>query len=183
VIAPGLCAPESQDLVRLNHVLEHLRDPVGALAVLREWLPKDGLLYVEVPDIEVYCRAKSRGGMFHYGHIYNFNPWTLRAAAGLAGLVEAEETAGRCAGTTGVFLLRGPVLALEAAVNRQNGAAVEALIRRHQAGEFGKGRERRRLTRILARIEEAVTGFRLATPRAIGEAVARNLDLKRKRMA
>ena len=62
------------DLIRLNHVLEHLNDPVKYLAMVRAWLAPGGVVYVEVPNIEEYCRVKSRGNMFHYGHIWNFNP-------------------------------------------------------------------------------------------------------------
>ena len=81
------------DFIRLNHVLEHLRDPVEALERIAARLSPDGLLYVEVPDICAYAASKSKGGIFHYGHISNFSAWTLRAAAGRAGLVELAETA------------------------------------------------------------------------------------------
>jgi len=103
-LAPDLFAAGRFDLIRLNHVLEHLNDPVRYLAMIAAWLAPGGTLYVEVPNIETYAREKSRGNMFHYGHIFNFNPWTLRAAAGLAGLDERADTRARCAGTTGVFL-------------------------------------------------------------------------------
>ena len=90
-LAPHLFTAAEFDLIRLNHVLEHLNDPVKYLGMIARWLRPGGVLYVEVPNIEDYCRAKSRGNMFHYGHIYNFNPWTLRTAAGLAGLEELAE--------------------------------------------------------------------------------------------
>ena len=75
-LAPHLFDAAEFDLIRLNHVLEHLNDPVKYLAMIAGWLKPGGVLYVEVPNIEVYCRTKSRGNMFHYGHIWNFNPWT-----------------------------------------------------------------------------------------------------------
>ena len=84
-LAPDLFRPGQFDLIRMNHVLEHLNNPVRYLGEVANWLTPDGLLYVEVPNIEVDCRSKSRGRMFHYAHIFNFNPWTLRACAGLAG--------------------------------------------------------------------------------------------------
>ena len=77
-LSPDLFAPGQFDLIRLNHVLEHLNDPIEHLGQIACWLTPRGLLYVEVPNIEVYCREKSRGRMFHYAHIFNFNPWTLR---------------------------------------------------------------------------------------------------------
>ncbi|MBX9759809.1 MAG: methyltransferase domain-containing protein, partial [Beijerinckiaceae bacterium] len=64
------------DFIRLNHVVEHLRDPVEALEKIAERLAPDGVIYVEVPNILHYANAKSKGGIFHYGHISNFSPWT-----------------------------------------------------------------------------------------------------------
>ena len=59
--------------------------------------------------------------MFHYAHIFNFNPWTLRACAGLAGLTEAPETAKKSAGTTGAFFRRDAAAAESTKVkNPQN---------------------------------------------------------------
>ena len=105
-LSPDLFAPGQFDLIRLNHVLEHLNDPIKYLGQIACWLTPGGLLYIEVPNIEAYCREKSRGRMFHYAHIFNFNPWTLRTCAGLAGLTEAPETAQRTSGTTGAFFKR-----------------------------------------------------------------------------
>ena len=105
-LSPDLIAPGQFDLIRLNHVLEHLNDPIKYLGQIAFWLTPRGLLYIEVPNIEAYCREKSRGRMFHYAHIFNFNPWTLRTCAGLAGLAEAPETAQRTSGTTGAFFKR-----------------------------------------------------------------------------
>lgn len=76
------------DLIRLNHVLEHMRDPVEKLRLIRGFLAEDGILHVEVPDIRVYFRVKSPGRVFHYGHIYNFAAETLLMTAARAGLRE-----------------------------------------------------------------------------------------------
>jgi SAM-dependent methyltransferase len=43
-------ASESQDFVVCNHVLEHLRDPIGALHEWLRVLKPRGLLYVSIPD-------------------------------------------------------------------------------------------------------------------------------------
>lgn len=174
-LAPDLFSPGSFDLIRLNHVLEHLNDPVGYLRMIADWLAPGGRLWVEVPNIEVYAREKSVGNMFHYGHIFNFNPWTLRAAAGLAGLEELEQTAARCRDTTGAFFVRGRVLPESAAVDPANGRRVLELIRKHYAGEFRKGKAARPLARIGARVEETVTGLILGSPRSIGLRLARGL--------
>lgn len=166
---------ESYDLIRLNHVLEHLNDPVRYLSMIGAWLRPEGVLYVEVPNIETYCREKSRGNMFHYGHIWNFNPWTLRIAAGLAGLSEASETAERSADTTGVFLRRSDPLSSDGKLNPDNGAHVLSMIERHYSGGFPQGKAAKPFAKLGARIEEALTGAFLGAPKAIGSRVAQGL--------
>lgn len=79
---------EPFDLITLNHVLEHLPDPGGALAILRSWLKADGKLVVEVPNVESHWHAPEK--RFHIGHLYNFNPNNLLRLARLHGL-EADD--------------------------------------------------------------------------------------------
>ncbi len=139
------------------------------------WLAPGGVFYVEVPNIESYCRTKSVGNMFHYGHIWNFNPWTLRTAAGLAGLVEVPETTVRSQNTTGVFFREGPVLDPIHASNTENGESVLAIIRQHYDGAFRKGRAKKPFAQIAARVEETLTGFMAGSPRDIGSKLAQRL--------
>ncbi|MCY4394434.1 MAG: class I SAM-dependent methyltransferase [Rhodospirillaceae bacterium] len=175
-LAPDLFPPGEFDLIRLSHVLEHLNDPVKYLGQIAKWLTPDGTLYVEVPNIEAYCRTKSRGGMFHYAHIFNFNPWTLRACAGLAGLSEAPETAQRSAGTTGVFFRCDAATASRIEIeNRDNACHVRELIRLHYAGAFSKGKAAKPVKKIFARIEETIAGLAAGTPNQIGERAMRSL--------
>ncbi|MEX0694999.1 MAG: class I SAM-dependent methyltransferase [Rhodospirillales bacterium] len=63
------------DAVSANHVLEHFRDPVGALQQFRSWLKPDGLLFLSVPNIE--HPGKTPYGRFHFAHLYNFNEATF----------------------------------------------------------------------------------------------------------
>jgi SAM-dependent methyltransferase len=93
----------SFDHIRLSHVLEHMNDPVRSLKVLHSWLKPDGLLYIEVPNTETDANNKLRGRMFHFGHIFNFNPVNLRLAASLAGFEEAEGSRLRLSDTTSGF--------------------------------------------------------------------------------
>jgi len=175
-LAADLFEAASFDLIRLNHVLEHLNDPVKYLAMIAGWLAPGGTLYVEVPNIETYCREKSRGNMFHYGHIFNFNPWTLRTAAGLAGLAELPATAARSADTTGVFFARDPATApATATANPENAAHVREMIRRHHAGAFRRGKALKPFVKTAQRIEEMLSGLMAGTPRDIGARTARNL--------
>lgn len=176
-LAPDLFAPQQFDLIRLNHVLEHLNDPVKHLGWIARWLAPGGLLYVEVPNIETYCREKSRGRMFHYAHVFNFNPWTMRACAGLAGLAEASETAQRSSGTTGAFFRPDDSAARSTTTeNRQNARHVRSMIQAHYRGEFGKRRMAKPFLKIANQVEETLTGLTLGRPAAIGESVARSLD-------
>ena len=80
-------APESFDLVTIWHVLEHTEDPGSVLALLRSWLKSDGMLVVEVPNVEATCQAPH--STFHEAHLYNFNVVSLRRLAKKQGLHEA----------------------------------------------------------------------------------------------
>ena len=172
---PELFEAGSFDLVRLNHTLEHLNDPVKYLAMIRDWLAPDGVVYVEVPNIEKACRFQTRGNIFHYGHIWNFNPWTLRAVAGLAGLEELDATRSRTAGTTSVVFRKGTVRAAADLVNTENASLVRDLIARHYAGGFRNGKAAKPLVNLAARIEEVASSLFAGTPREIGEKIFRSL--------
>lgn len=178
-LGPELFEAGSFDLIRLNHVLEHLNDPVKYLAMIRDWLVPGGVVYVEVPNIEEACRVQTRGNMFHYGHIWNFNPWTLRAVASLAGLEELGATRERSAGTTGVMFQAGLACPAANLVNTENAAKVRDLIARHYAGDFIKGKAVKPLANLAARIEEVLSSLLAGTPREIGMKSVRSLTSRR----
>jgi SAM-dependent methyltransferase len=73
---------ETFDLVIINHVLEHVRDPVGLLSKLKQRLSPGGAIYVDVPDAARYTSL----GDLHIAHLYHFTLETLRGIAGRAGL-------------------------------------------------------------------------------------------------
>jgi predicted SAM-dependent methyltransferase len=56
---------DSQDAVVLWHVLEHLADPAGALLRVREWLARDGVLVVAVPNLASLQAELGRDRWFH----------------------------------------------------------------------------------------------------------------------
>lgn len=172
-------APASFDLIRLSHVLEHMRDPLASLGTLKGWLRPGGVIYIEVPDIEADARNKLRGRLFHYGHIYNYNPVTLRHAAGLAGLVELPQTAARSAGRCSGFFTAGEGGTAGAEALAANAARMRAAMAAHNARtlpEPAEGTAAGRFFRTLAaRLREARAGARLKTHRAIAEAAAGEL--------
>ncbi|HTN77264.1 MAG TPA: class I SAM-dependent methyltransferase, partial [Pirellulaceae bacterium] len=80
-----LPARPQYDLVLLVHVLEHFPSPATALRKIRDLLRVAGRVYVEVPNFA--CPHAAPGKQFHYAHIHNFTPATLRMTAAKAGLV------------------------------------------------------------------------------------------------
>ena len=171
--------PETFDMIRLSHVLEHLRDPVESLQRLRGWLRPGGLLYIEVPDIEADMCNKLRGRLFHYGHIYNYNPVTLRHVAARAGLVEFPATAARCAGRCSGFFTpgEGGLIPTEALI--RNADRMRAEMNAHNRRTLPAPKEGTPVGRFFAtmaaRLREARAGARLKTHRAIAEAAAGEL--------
>ena len=75
--------PHHFNLVTMYHVLEHLEDPAGALATVREWIVPGGSLLIEVPNVEATCHAPHR--RFHFAHFYSFSDVTLAALGEAAG--------------------------------------------------------------------------------------------------
>ncbi|HLB31536.1 MAG TPA: class I SAM-dependent methyltransferase [Gammaproteobacteria bacterium] len=76
------------DIITINHVFEHLPDPVGALARMRGLLVDDGAIIMEIPNIESTYHAPHR--IFHIGHLYWYNPITIHALLRKAGFRVAD---------------------------------------------------------------------------------------------
>lgn len=91
--------PGQFDVITAHHVLEHLRDPVGAIAAMERWLKPDGVIYVSVPNM--LPNDKPSFERFHFAHTHGFIPTTLQAAARLHGLEPASK--GRSSETTVVL--------------------------------------------------------------------------------
>ncbi len=72
------------DLITIWHVLEHTENPKSVLAQLGRALAPDGLLVVEVPNVEATCQSPRSS--FHEAHLFNFNTVTLEAMAARLGL-------------------------------------------------------------------------------------------------
>ncbi len=164
------------DLITLNHVFEHLGDPVAVLGAISHWLAPGGLLFIEVPNIVGV--AKQRANLFHYAHIWNFAPHTLTGLLARAGF---QPLPGEKLDGTSLVFARSPDSAGAQAgadpVHWRNPPLVAAL--RRQLNEDQSGTAylasgapfRRRWARLLRNIDEITTARRYAAPRAMADAV------------
>ena len=80
----------SFDVVTMYHALEHVEDPSAILSRLRGWMAEEGVLLIEVPNVEAVCIAP--GHRFHFAHFYNFNRDTLEALGRKAGFEPVQTT-------------------------------------------------------------------------------------------
>jgi SAM-dependent methyltransferase len=96
--------PESFDVITIWHVLEHTENPGAVLALLRSWLKSDGILVVEVPNIEATCQSPK--STFHEAHLYYFNLATLSGLAEKNELYVDWHTMSSDGGNMTVFLRR-----------------------------------------------------------------------------
>lgn len=72
-VSNSIRSRELVDLAVVNHVLEHLHDPIEILREIRGLIKPDGLLYVDVPDAEEYETIYD----LHMAHIFHFTERTL----------------------------------------------------------------------------------------------------------
>lgn len=107
------------DVVTCQQVVEHLRDPMAALAAMAAWLKPEGMLYVSVPDMR--SNDKPSFERFHFAHIYGFTPETLDVALRLNGMVSIS--GGPLHTTTSVFRKEPELLSGSVVVKDPNRAA------------------------------------------------------------
>ena len=67
------------DLITMYHALEHIPDPVKTFKLLYKLLNKDGILFIEVPNIE--AKDASPHNIYFKAHIHYFSEATLVSAA------------------------------------------------------------------------------------------------------
>lgn len=68
---------EKYDIIILNHVLEHFLNPIQELNEIRSILKDNGILYVEIPDLERPYNWTSLKYFFLLGHVFYYSPETL----------------------------------------------------------------------------------------------------------
>lgn len=66
--------PEKFDLVTLNKVVEHVREPVKMVAKARSAVREGGMVYIEVPDGSTAARAGTGRQEFFVDHHHIFSP-------------------------------------------------------------------------------------------------------------
>ncbi len=85
-------APKQFDAITMLHVLEHVPDPIAALEQAYAWLKDDGVLYLEVPNMQGYefkCFEH-----FHFAHVLGFSRDNLILALRRAGFRIRRELSG-----------------------------------------------------------------------------------------
>lgn len=73
------------DVVVMNHVLEHVSDPVVLLKAVRAHLKPGGLLHLAVPNVEAWEAWLPGWNCYEPYHLLYFTPRTLRLAAEKSG--------------------------------------------------------------------------------------------------
>jgi 2-polyprenyl-3-methyl-5-hydroxy-6-metoxy-1,4-benzoquinol methylase len=89
-IEDATVAAGSQDVVVLNHVLEHLPTPGAILQRVRGWLERDGLLLLAVPNFgsPIARMAGVRwAGLVPTQHLWHFTPQALLRLVASAGFL------------------------------------------------------------------------------------------------
>ncbi|WP_446809400.1 class I SAM-dependent methyltransferase [Methylomonas sp. 2BW1-5-20] len=147
-------AENSFDVITIWHVLEHTEDPFFVLGKLHSLLKTDGVLVVEVPNIEATCQSPS--STFHEAHLYNFNLATLRRMGEKAGLLEDRHLFSEDGGNVTLFFKKAEPVA-DQAVSwgiPENAERIAAIVRghtnfRHYLGAAPYLRFIKRMTRSL----------------------------------
>jgi 2-polyprenyl-3-methyl-5-hydroxy-6-metoxy-1,4-benzoquinol methylase len=158
------------DLIALNHVFEHLTDPLEALATFGRWLGPDGLLFLEVPNL--LGVRKQISNIFHYAHIWNFTPQTLLGVVRKGGFAPLE---GEDLNSTSiVFRKAGELQAEPAQPDPELADRLFRQMRRDQgfaAYVLSGAPFTRRWNRLRRNLDEWRTVRRFATIRAMADAV------------
>lgn len=111
-IQDGQFSDDGFDVITIWHVLEHTEDPCFVLSKLQSLLKPQGVLVVEVPNIEAICQSPK--STFHEAHLFNFNVDTLRKIGQKAGLVEVSHLLSEDAGNVTMFFKKAELNATNA---------------------------------------------------------------------
>jgi len=73
------------DFIILSHVLEHVPNPVDMLLETKKLLKKNGIMYLETPDVRGIYLKNGSDNFFCESHLYYFSPVTLAYVINKAG--------------------------------------------------------------------------------------------------
>ncbi len=85
----------SQDVVVMNHVLEHMPDPIATLKKVKAWLTTNGLLLIALPNFGSPVARLSGvrwAGLVPTQHIWHFTPDALHRVVLQAGFLPVRST-------------------------------------------------------------------------------------------
>ena len=155
------------DLITVWHVLEHTEDPGAVLRKLHSALRPDGVLVVEVPNVEATCQSPNN--TFHDAHLYSFNPATLIKLAEKAGFTERSTQLSPDGGNITAVFRRLPV-ALASGISNwslpNNHARIARVVSRHTLTSHWLSRHPYR--RFAGRVARALSEWRLTRKQATG---------------
>lgn len=90
------------DVVVMNHVLEHVADPIGLLAAVRNLLAPGGFAHIAVPNVDCWEAALPGWNSYEPYHLVYFNGETLSKALAAANFT--QERLITCESFSGWFL-------------------------------------------------------------------------------
>lgn len=120
----------SFDVVTMYHALEHVEDPSAILSRLRGWMVEQGVLLIEVPNVEAACIAPEH--RFHFAHFYNFNREALEALGRKAGF-EPVNTMTSPDGGNLISVFRAVAHSHPPRFDASNYARVAGIVKRHSS--------------------------------------------------
>lgn len=88
-IQDGKFADGQFDMITIWHVLEHTENPAQVLSGLHQLLAPEGVLVVEVPNVQATCQSPK--STFHEAHIFNFSLATLGRMLEKSGFANLEQ--------------------------------------------------------------------------------------------
>lgn len=116
------------DVVTMYHALEHVEDPSAILSRLRGWMVEQGVLLIEVPNVEAVCIAPEH--RFHFAHFYNFNRGSLEALGRKAGFEPVKTTTSPDGGNL-ICVFRAAAPAGSPHADAANYARVAGIVKNH----------------------------------------------------
>lgn len=142
--------------VTLHHVLEHLDDPLAVLKKVNHAMRMNGVLAIEVPNIEGTCFAPSQ--RFHEAHLFSFNAVTLRLIGEAAGFVVVDESTSDDGGVIGAIFRKTGKTNGKIEYDGGNFSRIASIVRSHSVSSYYLSRwpYSRRLDRLRRFLRESV---------------------------